>query len=57
MVREEDKEMEKAAERVKGRSGRLTQNSQKRQKEDVRWLSATEELRGAIRAGGLCCSW
>ncbi|KAI0254392.1 hypothetical protein BJV78DRAFT_75808 [Lactifluus subvellereus] len=57
MVREEDKEMERAAERVKGRSGRLTQNSQKRQKEDVRWLSATEELRGAIRAGGLCCSW
>jgi hypothetical protein len=50
MVAEEDKEMERAAERVKGRSGRRTQN-------DVRWLNAREELRGAVRAGGLCCSW
>ena len=57
MVTEEDKEMERAAERVKGRSGRQTQNSQKRQEEDVRWLNAREELRGAVRAGGLCCSW
>jgi hypothetical protein len=57
MVAEEDKEMERAAERVKGRSGRQTQNSQKRQEDDVRWLNAREELRGAVRAGGLCCSW
>lgn len=57
MVAEEDKEIEKASERVKGRSGRLTQNSQKRQEDDVRWLKAREELRGAVRAGGLCCSW
>jgi hypothetical protein len=57
MVREEDKEIERAGERAKVRSGRLTQNSQKRQEEDVRWLRATEELRGAVRAGGLCCSW
>jgi len=57
MVTVEDKEIERAAEKVKGRSGRLTQNSQKRQEEDVRWLNAREELRGAVRAGGLCCSW
>jgi len=57
MVAEEDKEIERAAERVKGRSGRQTQNSQKRQEDDVRWLNAREELRGAVRAGGLCCSW
>lgn len=57
MVAEEDKEIERAAERVKGRSGRQTQNSQKRQEDDVRWLDAREELRGAVRAGGLCCSW
>lgn len=57
MVTVEDKEIERAAEKVKGRSGRLTQNSQKRQEEDVRWLNAREELRGAMRAGGLCCSW
>jgi hypothetical protein len=57
MVAEEDKEMERAAEKVKGRSGRQTQNSQKRQELDVRWLNAREELRGAVRAGGLCCSW
>ena len=57
MVAEEDKEIERAAERVKGRSGRQTQNSQKRQEDDVRWLTAREELRGAVRVGGLCCSW
>jgi hypothetical protein len=57
MVTVEDKEIERAAEKVKGRSGRLTLNSQKRQEEDVRWLNAREELRGAMRAGGLCCSW
>jgi hypothetical protein len=57
MVAEEDKEIERAAERVKGRSGRQTQNSQKRQEDDVRWLDAREELRGAVRAGGLCSSW
>ena len=57
MVAEEDKEIERAAERVKGRSGRQTQNSQKRQEDDVRWLNAREELRGAVREGGLCCSW
>jgi hypothetical protein len=57
MVIVEDKEIERAAERVKGRSGRLTQNSQRRQEVDVRWLNAREELRGAVRAGGLCCSW
>jgi len=57
MVTEEDQEIERAAERVKGRSGRQTQNSQKRQEDDVRWLNAREELRGAVRAGGLCCSW
>ena len=57
MVAEEDKEIERAAERVKGRSRRQTQNSQKRQEDDVRWLNAREELRGAVRAGGLCCSW
>jgi hypothetical protein len=57
MVAEEDKEIERAAERVKGRSGRQTQNSQKRQEDGVRWLNAREELRGAVRAGGLCCSW
>lgn len=57
MVTVEDKEIERAAEKVKGRSGRLTQNSQKRQEEDVRWLNAREELRGAVRVGGLCCSW
>src|SRR5713226_2231480 len=54
MVTEDDKEMERAAERVKGRSGRQTQNSQKRQEDVVRWLNAREELRGAVRAGGLC---
>jgi hypothetical protein len=57
MVREEDKEIERAAERMKARGGRLTQNSQKRQEDGVRWLCATEELRGAIRAGGLCSMW
>jgi len=57
MVIVEDKEIERAAERAKGRSGRLTQNSQRRQEVDVRWLNAREELRGAVRAGGLCCSW
>lgn len=57
MVSVEDKEIERAAEKAKGRSGRLTQNSQKRQEEDVRWLNAREELRGAVREGGLCCSW
>jgi hypothetical protein len=54
MVREEDKEIERAAERARVRNGRPTQNSQKRQEEYVRWLGATEELRGAVRAGGLC---
>ena len=59
MVTTEDKELERATERVKGRSGRLTQNSQRRQEEYeyVRWLNARDELRGAVRAGGLCCSW
>jgi hypothetical protein len=57
MVTVEDQEIERAAEKVKGRSGRLTQNSQKRREEYVRWLNAREELRGAVRAGGLCCSW
>ena len=57
MVTVEDQEIERAAEKVKGRSRRLTQNSQKRQEEYVRWLNAREELRGAVRAGGLCCSW
>ena len=50
----EDKETERAAEKGKGRSGRQTQN---RQEEDVRWLNASDELRGAVRTGGLCCSW
>jgi hypothetical protein len=57
MVTVEDKEIERAAEKVKGRSGRQTQNSQKRQEEDVRWLNTSDELRGAVRTGGLCCSW
>jgi hypothetical protein len=57
MVTVEDKEIERRAEKVKGRGGRQTQNSQKRQEEDVRWLNAREVLRGAVRAGGLCCSW
>jgi hypothetical protein len=57
MVTVEDKEIERAAEKVKGRSGRQTQNSQKRQEDDVRWLNASDELRGAVRTGGLCCSW
>ncbi|KAI9512186.1 hypothetical protein F5148DRAFT_1164644 [Russula earlei] len=57
MVTVEDKEMERVTKRVKGRSRRLTQNSQKRQDDDVRWLNATERLRGAVRAGELCCSW
>jgi hypothetical protein len=57
MVIVEDQEIERAAERVKGRGGRQTQNSQKRQEEDVRWLNARDELRGAVRGGGLCCSW
>ena len=47
MVKVEDAEIAKVTGRVKGRSSRLTERS-------CRWLSTTEELRGAVRvAGGL----
>jgi hypothetical protein len=45
MVKVEDEEIAKVTGRVKGRSSRLTERS-------CRWLSTTEELRGAVRAGG-----
>ena len=45
MVKVEDEEIAKVTGRVKGRSSRLTERS-------CRWLNATEELRGAVRAGG-----
>jgi hypothetical protein len=50
----EDVEIERATEKGRGRSGWQTQN---RQEEDVRWLNASDELRGAVRTGGSCCSW
>ena len=45
MVKVEDEEIAKVTGRVKGRSSRLTERS-------CRWLNATEELRGAVRAAG-----
>jgi len=45
MVKAEDEEIARVMERVKGRSSRLTERS-------CRWLNATEELRGAVRAAG-----
>ena len=45
MVKVEDEEIARVTSRVKGRSSRLTERS-------CRWLNATEELRGAVRAAG-----
>jgi len=45
MVKVEDEEIAKVTGRVKGRSSRLRERS-------CRWLSATEELRGAVRNAG-----
>ena len=45
MVKVEDEDIAKVTGRVKGRSSRLTERS-------CRWLNATEELRGAVRAAG-----